>query len=286
MFNKLKIALKKIKVLEKPIDIFKNLYHNPQIISLLIAFDQYSPNSNGNPSLRTKLTKKTINEIFNSINLLSSQVSKKNIQIIDIESINLSDEEKNAVETLEKLFNKYGSDKANNHNYHILYGQLLSKNFDIENILEVGIGTNNEDTVSHMSFKGKPGASLRAFSEFCPKANIIGADYDQRILFQENKIKTFHVDQTSNESLDKLEKNLIGKFDLIIDDGLHSPDANINTLRFASKLIKKGGTIVIEDINPKAIAIWTSIGYLLPEKEYSCQLIKSQNDLLFLVTKL
>ena len=36
---------------------------------------------------------------------------------------------------------------------------------DIENILEIGIGTNNEDTVSHMSVKGKPGASLRAFSE-------------------------------------------------------------------------------------------------------------------------
>ena len=32
-----------------------------------------------------------------------------------------------------------------------------------------------------------------------------------------------------------------GNFDLVIDDGLHSPDANIATLEFGLKILKVGG---------------------------------------------
>jgi len=38
------------------------------------------------------------------------------------------------------------------------------------------------------------------------------------------------------------------KFDIIIDDGLHSISANLNTILFAINNINVNGTILIEDI--------------------------------------
>ena len=58
----------------------------------------------------------------------------------------------------------------------------------VNKIFEIGLGTNNIDIVSTMGKKGHPGASLRAFRDFCPNAEIYGADFDSRILFQE-KVK-------------------------------------------------------------------------------------------------
>jgi SAM-dependent methyltransferase len=279
--------LKNRKSFNRLIIFAKNLYYSPKLISLQVVFDKYAPYSGGNSELISKLTKNTINGIFKSIGFLSSQLHGRETEIFDLENIPLTEEELKSIEKLKTLFVKYKSDKSTNHEYHLLYGKLLSKTKDIQNILEIGIGTNNTENVSHMGKKGTPGASLRAFADFCPNSKVFGADFDKKILFNEKRIETYYVDQTNNDSLDRLCRSLKEKkFDLIIDDGLHSPDANINTLRFATKLIKKGGSIVIEDINPKAIDIWTSIGYLFPREEYSCQIIKSMNDLLFLVKKL
>ena len=162
---------------------------------------------------------------------------------------------------------------------------MLTPREEISNILEIGLGTNNTDLVSSMGKEGKPGASLRAFRDFCTNAEVIGADIDNRILFKEDRIKTFYVDQTSNSSLNDLKDNFTNKFDLIIDDGLHSPDANINTLRVAITLIKKGGSIVIEDINIKAIDIWMTMSNLLPSNIFKSQIIEAEGALLFLVQK-
>ena len=111
---------------------------------------------------------------------------------------------------------------------------MLTPRKEISNILGIGLGTNNTNLVSTMGTEGKPGASLRAFRDFCMNAEVIGADVDESILFKEDRIKTFYVDQTSNNSLNNLKDKFTNKFDLIIDDGLHSPDANINTLRIAT----------------------------------------------------
>ena len=127
---------------------------------------------------------------------------------------------------------------------------------------------------------------MRAFRDFCSNAEVIGADIDKRILFKEDRIKTYYVDQTSNSSLNNLQDKFTNKFDLIIDDGLHSPDANINTLRVATTLIKKGGSIVIEDINFKAIDIWMTISNLLPSNIFKSQIIEAEGALLFLVQKI
>jgi hypothetical protein len=103
-------------------------------------------------------------------------------------------------------------------------------------LLEIGLGTNNPDVVSTMGASGKPGASLRAFRDFLPNARVFGADIDGRILFEEERILTYYVDQTRSISFDELADKLGNEgFDLVIDDGLHSPNANIATMIFARK---------------------------------------------------
>ena len=53
-----------------------------------------------------------------------------------------------------------------------------------------------------------------------------------------------------------------------------------------STLIKKGGSIVIEDINPKAIDIWITISNLLPANKFKSQIIEADGAILFLVKKI
>ena len=91
------------------------------------------------------------------------------------------------------LFNKYGSDKANQHTYSKYYYNIFK---DIRNnnirLFEVGIGTNNPDLPSSMGINGKPGASLYAWRDFFPNGNIFSADIDKDILFTDDRIKTFY----------------------------------------------------------------------------------------------
>ena len=66
---------------------------------------------------------------------------------------------------------------------------------------------------------GRPGASLYAFKQYLPNANIYGADIDKNILFNEERINTCYVDQLDIKTFDNI-KNTFGniKYDLIIVD--------------------------------------------------------------------
>lgn len=162
------------------------------------------------------------------------------------------------------LFNAYGSDKTR-HGYHYVYAAILQRSSDQKLILEVGLGTNNVDVVSHMGANGQPGASLRSFRDYCPRAQLYGADVDDGILFEDEQIKTYHVDQRDDGSIDRLVESLPGGFDLVIDNGLHTPDSNIRTLMLGLRLLKPGGWVVVEDIKPSAENIWQVVAKLLPQ---------------------
>src|SRR5262249_16105280 len=143
---------------------------------------------------------------------------------------------------------------------------LGSRRSDPLRLFEIGLGTNNPDVVSTMGPSGKPGASLRAFRDFCPNAQVFGADIDRPILFDEDRIRTYYVDQTKFSSFDELYSNLSGgMFDLVIDDGLHSPNANIATMLFALKILKPSGFFIVEDICSSSIPIWQVVAAILPE---------------------
>ena len=100
-----------------------------------------------------------------------------------------------------------------------------------------------------MGVNGKPGASIKAFRDYLPNSQIYGSDIDKDILFKEDRIDTCYVDQMDIESFKHLTHSFgIIKYDVIIDDGLHSIAANFNTLLFALDNIAKNGWIIIEDI--------------------------------------
>lgn len=156
------------------------------------------------------------------------------------------------------LMDNYGSDKGPNFkncgNYSKFYDFIFrSIRKEVKYLFEVGIGTNNPDVPSTMGIDGVPGASLRSWRDYFTEALIIGADIDDRILFKEDRIDTYYVDQYNNESIQKLWKNFNGVlFDIIIDDGIHDTysdnSGNLNFFKNSINMLKPGGFYIIEDV--------------------------------------
>lgn len=153
------------------------------------------------------------------------------------------------------IMERNGSDKGgvvhNWHNYTLVYDKLFnSLRHSTIRFFELGIGTNNPSILSHMSVRGRPGASLRGWTQYFPNAMVFGADIDKDILFEENRIKTFYCDQLDSVSIRNLWSNedLIEKFDIIIEDGLHTFDANVCFFENSIHKLKNDGIYIIEDI--------------------------------------
>lgn len=152
---------------------------------------------------------------------------------------------------IKNLVEKYGSDK-NSSGYSVIYDELFLeyKNKEID-VLEIGIGTLEGNKSNMVRWKEKrtdytPGASLKVWEEYFQEANIYGIDIIEDCMINEGRIKTFLCDSTVKESVE----NSVGekKFDIIIDDGLHTFEAQNETfLNFYPKL-KDGGIYFIEDI--------------------------------------
>jgi hypothetical protein len=189
-------------------------------------------------------------------------------------------------EVLQSLLNKHGSDKAQHHNYHKIYSEVLKEYIGKNTkILEIGIGTNNTDTPSNMGSNGKPGASLRAWKEMDERFQIVGADIDYRVLFEEDRISTYQLDQTSESSWKEfVEKLGISKFHLIIDDGLHSPTANLNSILYLLPLLETNGVLVIEDIAERALPVWSLLSNLMPS-HWNVKVIRTKRSFVLLLKK-
>lgn len=159
----------------------------------------------------------------------------------------------NSNSKLTELMNYYGSDKGgknNHHNYADFYSEIFfHRRNEIKNFLEIGLGTNNLNLPSNMGIDAVPLASLRAWRDYFKNAQIYGADIDKSILKNEERIKTFFVDQTNSESIKKLF-NSIGelKFDIILEDGLHEYNANICFFENSIDYLKNNGIYIIEDV--------------------------------------
>jgi SAM-dependent methyltransferase len=167
----------------------------------------------------------------------------------------------NDASLLSGLCDKYGSDKgqinSTGHPYHWpshSYADFVERHFEhcreyIKNVFECGLGTGNPKYPSNMGKNARPGASLRAWRDYFPNANIFGADIDRDILFSEERIATFHCDQTNPQSVSELWENIKDvDFDLMIDDGLHAFEANVCLFENSFHRLKKGGIYIIEDV--------------------------------------
>jgi hypothetical protein len=150
-----------------------------------------------------------------------------------------------------KTMKRLGSDKGDDwHNYTLIYNQLFSqKKNEITKLFELGIGSVNPTIESHMKKTYSPGGSLRGWREFFPNAEIYAADIDQDILQPEERITKFYVDQTAPAVIKKMWNSIdCDQFDIIIDDGLHTFEANKTFFENSYTNLRNNGIFIIEDI--------------------------------------
>lgn len=153
------------------------------------------------------------------------------------------------------LMDNYGSDKGprkgdtTHHTYTEVYHELFNTmSTQTLNVFEMGIGTNNTNIPSNMGVNGRPGASLRGWRDYFPQSTIYGADIDKNVLFEEDRIHTVFCDQLNPFIIRSMWKSL-PDMDVIIDDGLHTFDANVAFFENSLHKLKPRGIYVIEDIN-------------------------------------
>lgn len=255
------------------------------LVEITKTFPAFAPCSAGSYEAIARLTLSSINQCLPLLGGLAEEVAGSSVRRLALREFPKNREEIEAAERLSRLFDAEGSDKGAELGYASLYGPLLSRKPGLRSILEIGLGSTHTDTVSHMSPQRKTGGSLRAFRQFCPSAEIYGADVDRRILFEEERIRTFFVDQTNPASFASLADRLPPHLDLIIDDGLHSPEANLNTLRFALPRLTPGGWCVIEDIGGSAAPLWIAVAALLSPAGWQPFILESPRAILFAVQK-
>jgi hypothetical protein len=144
---------------------------------------------------------------------------------------------------LKQLFDKYNCDKARKHHYHLIYeAEFEARREEPLNILEVGV------------FKGE---STAAWVDYFPNATIYGLDIFTRVkmtdipILKHKRVKAHRGDSTDVTITREIEKKWPwAKFDIIIDDGLHTPRANADTFTNLIGLMKPDGAFYIEDAWP------------------------------------
>jgi hypothetical protein len=244
---------------------------NYEIANELAAF---SPNSSGSTfRARAGLTLQSAQQTFPLIGSL--------VKLFPTEARSSGTSE------LAALFNQYGSDKSSSHDYHLVYAPLLGpRRGDPLRLLEIGHGTNNPDVVANMGRPESRGPHYGRFAISVQMRGCLARTFDRRVLFNEDRIQTYYVDQIKASSFDELYANLVdGMFDLVIDDGPHSPNANIATMLFALKILRPHGFFIVEDIRSDSISIWQVVAALLPEN-YSPKVVQAKSGRLFMIASI
>ena len=160
------------------------------------------------------------------------------------------------------LFDKYKCDKGHRHGYEAVYEADFEKVKDEPiNIFEIGI---------------LRGESIKVWLDYFPNGTVYAVDNFSRIppekveILSHERVKWVSGDSTSNSLRDTIDKEWSGvKFDIIIDDGLHTPRANMLSFMNLSKYLKKGGIYYIEDVFPMDI---------MTTKELSIPFLTSKPD--------
>jgi hypothetical protein len=149
-----------------------------------------------------------------------------------------------------QLAAKYGSDKAVY--YTPYYSGLFAARRDIKKVLEFGIGYDCQimrDNIARAGFtKYTNGASLHMWEDYFPEAQIYGLDIAPQSFVNEGRIHSFYCNQYDDASYVEAMQQIGGDFDLIIDDGDHTYDAQFKAICYLLPLVKKGGLYIVEDI--------------------------------------
>ncbi len=128
---------------------------------------------------------------------------------------------------------EFNTDKLTHHNFWGFYESHFNKlKKEKLNILEIGV------------LKGE---SLKLLKNYFKNSNIYGIDINN-IDIDEDRIKTFQMSQIDFDSFKTNFKDL--KFDIIIDDGSHMTQHQIDTFGYLfDNMLVNGGLYIIEDLH-------------------------------------
>lgn len=158
---------------------------------------------------------------------------------------------------------KYGTDKGYPKSYiDEFYEDKFSSLIDSEvTLVEIGV---------------RSGASLKLWSEYFFKANIIGIDNlsdfnDHQIPINEKwtsseKVTFIDADAYLKETVDKIN----GKIDILIDDGPHTFESHVKLLELYIPKMNSDGMIIIEDISYDPNQLYSYVPEDLQDKSYVC----------------
>jgi hypothetical protein len=143
------------------------------------------------------------------------------------------------MKSLNEIYSKYQSpeghgDKGTAHTYINEYEKLLDGYRENSTVLEIGICQ---------------GESLKMWDEYFINSEVYGIDItDQYIkgLIKENKYNIIIGNACSEEIIKQLNHLT---FDIIIDDGSHLIDDQINSFNILKHKMKPNGIYIIEDVN-------------------------------------
>jgi hypothetical protein len=162
--------------------------------------------------------------------------------------------------SLTEIADAFGTDKGTlgpsfiygGHNYTDIYEAYLAplRNEQLR-ILEIGIGVrgpHSREYIQHGRNSGG-GASLHMWHAYFPKAMVFAIDVNAAPHLDNDRVKTFVADQSSESDIRHL-LTAAGNapFDIIIDDGSHRPDHQQASLGLLFPALKSGGLYFIEDL--------------------------------------
>lgn len=244
-------------------------------------FPLFRPAGAGGRESSERLTRIGINQLVPSLlDLLRSAKSNQAAEfamVVDRSKLRDSGDDELA-ESLAKLFQREGSDKAQ-HGYHSLYARVL-QGLKRPTIFELGLGSNNLTVPSNMGSGGSPGASLRAFREALDGARVMGGDVDPNAL-RGHDFEVFLLDQLDAATFPA--RDAVGAIDLVIDDGLHMPVSNLNTVSWGLTVLSNRGVIVVEDIPHASLPVWEIVASILSD-EFSSGFFRGNSSNAFVTT--
>lgn len=155
-----------------------------------------------------------------------------------------------------KLMKQHGSDKGGegaSHSYTPVYHALF-ESLAPRHVFELGVYS---------------GASLRAWHDYFPHATVYGADNERQFLFQEHRIHTVECDETVAASVESMWASL-PDMDIMVDDALHTIEANLFFLERSFTKLQPGGIYIVEDLvaPDRYVPAMDSLKKMLPIKDY------------------
>lgn len=142
--------------------------------------------------------------------------------------------------TMTELALRFGSDKWGGHWYTPHYERHFAPYRQQRvKVLEIGVGGYQSQDLG--------GASLRMWKHYFTRGLVHGLDLFDKSGVDEPRLSTLSGDQSDQELLVRLHKE-VGPFDLVIDDGSHQSDHVRTSFMTLFPLMRPGAMYVIEDL--------------------------------------